>query len=414
MWSQFKHSYFFNENFLLGRPNLLKNGDNYDKALVLVLSCLLCLGLVMVFSASAIQNTFENRFYYLIRQAEFATLGLIAALILSYVPLWRWQRWARYLLGLAILSLIVVLLTGDTVKGAVRWIRLPLGFNFQPSELLKLATILYVADFFKRKVDILHDFHRVKWVAVPIAIAVALVLLTRDLGSAIVVVGLFLALLYLVNMPMKWFWSAVGIGLWACAVIIFSSDFRMRRISVMWKPWEDPTGTGFQGLGSLMSLHEGGLWGKGLGNAVVKHGFLPEAHTDFILAVMGEELGMVAVIALMFTYLWLIRRAFSIAKQARDLDLHFNFFVGIGIGLWVAAQSFINIGVNISLLPNKGLTLPLISYGGTSLFLMMIAFTLLLRVDYENRRVLRGFNVADPRERLPENTDLTNKGEHHE
>ena len=184
-------------------------------------------------------------------------------------------------------------------------------------------------------------------------------------------------------------------------VAIWGNEYRLRRVEVMWQPWNDPTGTGYQGLGSLLSLQRGGLFGEGLGNAVIKRGFLPEAHTDFILAVIGEELGLVTVAALVLVYVWIIWRAFSIGKLARDLELYFNSFMAVGIGVWIAVQTFINVGVNISLLPNKGLTLPLISYGGSSLVIMMIALMLLLRVDYENRRVLFGHSVTDPKQPAP-------------
>ena len=264
--------------------------------------------------------------------------------------------------------------------------------------MFKLVTVMYMASFFKRRVDILHDFRRVLWVGVPVAFGAALVLLTRDLGSMMVVAGIFLCLLFLANMPMKWFAGAVSVSLATIVLIIATSEFRMKRIAVMWQPWKDPTGTGYQGLGSLLSMNQGGLFGDGLGNAIFKRGFLPEAHTDFILAVIGEELGLAAVAALVCVYVWIIWRAFSIGKQARDLDLHFNSFIAVGVGVWVAAQSFINIGVNISLLPNKGLTLPLVSYGGSSLVIMLAAFTMLLRVDYENRRKMRGYCVLDPKE----------------
>ncbi|MCG7656645.1 putative lipid II flippase FtsW [Wielerella bovis] len=383
--------------------NLLKNGDTYDKTFVWLLLCLLCFGLVMVYSASGAQaglHKFDNRAYFLIKQAQFALLGLTCSLIFMRVPLWRWQRWTKYLLGLTLFVLIFLPFVGEEVNGARRWLNTPFGFKVQPSEIFKLVTIMYMADFFKRRVDVLHDFRRVVMVGIPIAAGAAFVLLTRDLGSMMVILGIFLCLLFLANMPMKWFWSAVGVSIATVDLVIVSSEFRMRRISVMWQPWKDPTGTGYQGLGSLLSMERGGLFGEGLGNAIFKRGFLPEAHTDFILAVIGEELGLITVASLVFVYVWIIWRAFSIGKQARDLELHFNSFIAVGIGVWVAAQSFINIGVNISLLPNKGLTLPLVSYGGSSLVIMLVAFTMLLRVDYENRRVLRGFCVTDPREKM--------------
>ena len=388
-------------NKLLDR-NLLKNGDSYDKTFVWLLLCLLCFGLVMVYSASGTQaglHHYDNRGFFLIKQAQFALLGLAISFGLMRVPMWRWQRWTIYLLLFTLLVMIFVPFTGEVVNGARRWLPTPFGFKIQPSELFKFITIMYMASFFKRRVDILHDFRRVILVGIPIAVGITLVALTRDLGSAMVIVAIFLCLLYLASIPMKWFWGAVAVTIATTVLMIITSEFRMRRMEVMWQPWKDPTGTGYQGLGSLLSMNQGDLLGTGLGNAIMKRGFLPEAHTDFILAVIGEELGLIAVAALTFVYLWIIWRAFSIGKQARDLDLHYNSFIATGVGVWVAAQSFVNIGVNISLLPNKGLTLPLVSYGGSSLIIMLIAFTMLLRVDHENRLRIRGYNVADPRER---------------
>ena len=343
--------------------NLLKNGETYDKTLVQVLLCLLCFGLVMVYSASAAQAglaDFDRRFFFLAKQAQFALLGLAASFLLMRVPMWRWQRWTPYLLVITLGTLVVLPWMGEEVNGARRWLNTPLGVKVQPAEMFKLVTVMYMASFFKRRVDILHDFRRVLWVGVPVAFGAALVLLTRDLGSMMVVAGIFLCLLFLANMPMKWFAGAVSVSLATIVLIIATSEFRMKRIAVMWQPWKDPTGTGYQGLGSLLSMSQGGL--------------------------------------LVCVYVWIIWRAFSIGKQARDLDLHFNSFIAVGVGVWVAAQSFINIGVNISLLPNKGLTLPLVSYGGSSLVIMLAAFTMLLRVDYENRRKMRGYCVLDPKE----------------
>ena len=385
---------------LLNR-NLLKNGDTYDKTFVWLLLCLLCFGLVMVYSASGVQAgllQFDNRGYFLINQAKYALFGLLISLGLMRIPMWRWQRWTKYLLVLTLLVLLILPFVGEEVNGARRWLNTPLGIKVQPSEFFKLITIMYMADFFKRKVDVLHDFRRVIMVGIPIAVGAAFIQTTRDLGSVMVVAAIFLCLLFLANMPVKWFIGAVSVAIATVVLVIMSSEFRMRRIEVMWQPWKDPTGTGYQGLGSLLSMERGRLFGEGLGNAIFKRGFLPEAHTDFILAVIGEELGLITVAALVFVYVWIIWRAFSIGKQARDLELYFNSFIAVGVGIWVAAQSFVNIGVNISLLPNKGLTLPLVSYGGSSLVIMLVAFTMLLRVDYENRRKIRGYCVLDPLE----------------
>lgn len=401
---------FLNENSLFARRNLLKNGDAYDKLLLFVLLGLLCLGLVMVFSASATQGAFENRYYFFHKQCYFAVGGFVVAAFAFRVPLWRWQRWGGLLLLISCALLLWVSIFGASVNGATRWMNIPFGLKFQPSEFLKLSIVLYMADFLKRKTVQLHDFKRILFVTIPVGISVACVLLTRDLGSVLVVAAIFVAMLFLVNMPLKWVFSVLLTAVMIGVAIIVTSEFRIRRVQVMWQPWNDPTGTGFQGLGALMSINRGGLLGEGLGKAIFKQGFLPEAHTDFIFAVIGEEMGLLFLAFLVAVYFWIVWRAFSIGKQARDLDLHFNAFVAFGIGILVAAQSFVNIGVNISLLPNKGLTLPLISYGGSSLLMMMVAFALLLRVDYETRRVLCGFSVVDPNEQIAKPVEYTDMG----
>ena len=387
----------------------------------------------MVYSASIAQaglTNFANRNVFFIKQAQFAIIGILLSFLLYRVPMWRWQRWTKLALPISLVILVILPFVGEEINGARRWLSLPGGIKMQPSEIFKLVTIMYMASFFKRRLDVLTDFKRVRWVAVPIAAGVAFILLTKDLGSAFVVLIIAIALLFLANLPAKWFLFVVGVGASVVALVIASSEFRMRRISVMWQPWKDPTGTGYQSMGSLMSIERGGWFGEGLGNGIFKRGFLPEAHTDFIAAVITEELGLITLTALILCYGWIVWRAFKIGKQARDLELHFNSFIAIGIGVWVAVQSFINIGVNISLLPNKGLTLPLVSYGGSSLVIMIMAFTMLLRVDFENRKKEQGISYIDPHwDKIPESqnhaanpeteegqpeNELTQSAEYHE
>ena len=386
--------------------NFQEKRKDYDQILLWVLLCLLAFGLIMVYSASIAQaglTNFANRNVFFIKQAQFAIIGILLSFLLYRVPMWRWQRWTKLALPISLVILVILPFVGEEINGARRWLSLPGGIKMQPSEIFKLVTIMYMASFFKRRLDVLTDFKRVRWVAVPIAAGVAFILLTKDLGSAFVVLIIAMALLFLANLPAKWFLFVVGVGASVVALVIASSEFRMRRISVMWQPWKDPTGTGYQSMGSLMSIERGGWFGEGLGNGIFKRGFLPEAHTDFIAAVITEELGLITLTALILCYGWIVWRAFKIGKQARDLELHFNSFIAIGIGVWVAVQSFINIGVNISLLPNKGLTLPLVSYGGSSLVIMIVAFTMLLRVDFENRKKEQGISYIDPHwDKIPE------------
>ena len=413
--------------------NFQEKRKDYDQILLWVLLCLLAFGLIMVYSASIAQaglTNFANRNVFFIKQAQFAIIGILLSFLLYRVPMWRWQRWTKLALPISLVILVILPFVGEEINGARRWLSLPGGIKMQPSEIFKLVTIMYMASFFKRRLDVLTDFKRVRWVAVPIAAGVAFILLTKDLGSAFVVLTIAIALLFLANLPAKWFLFVVGVGASVVALVIASSEFRMRRISVMWQPWKDPTGTGYQSMGSLMSIERGGWFGEGLGNGIFKRGFLPEAHTDFIAAVITEELGLITLTALILCYGWIVWRAFKIGKQARDLELHFNSFIAIGIGVWVAVQSFINIGVNISLLPNKGLTLPLVSYGGSSLVIMIVAFTMLLRVDFENRKKEQGISYIDPHwDKIPESqnhaanpeteegqpeNELTQSAEYHE
>ncbi|WP_314341630.1 putative lipid II flippase FtsW [Simonsiella muelleri] len=413
--------------------NFQEKRKDYDQILLWVLLCLLAFGLIMVYSASIAQaglTNFANRNVFFIKQAQFAIIGILLSFLLYRVPMWRWQRWTKLALPISLVILVILPFVGEEINGARRWLSLPGGIKMQPSEIFKLVTIMYMASFFKRRLDVLTDFKRVRWVAVPIAAGVAFILLTKDLGSAFVVLIIAIALLFLANLPAKWFLFVVGVGASVVALVIASSEFRMRRISVMWQPWKDPTGTGYQSMGSLMSIERGGWFGEGLGNGIFKRGFLPEAHTDFIAAVITEELGLITLTALILCYGWIVWRAFTIGKQARDLELHFNSFIAIGIGVWVAVQSFINIGVNISLLPNKGLTLPLVSYGGSSLVIMIMAFTMLLRVDFENRKKEQGISYIDPHwDKIPESqnhaanpeteegqpeNELTQSAEYHE
>ena len=288
--------------------NFQEKRKDYDQILLWVLLCLLAFGLIMVYSASIAQaglTNFANRNVFFIKQAQFAIIGILLSFLLYRVPMWRWQRWTKLALPISLVILVILPFVGEEINGARRWLSLPGGIKMQPSEIFKLVTIMYMASFFKRRLDVLTDFKRVRWVAVPIAAGVAFILLTKDLGSAFVVLIIAIALLFLANLPAKWFLFVVGVGASVVALVIASSEFRMRRISVMWQPWKDPTGTGYQSMGSLMSIERGGWFGEGLGNGIFKRGFLPEAHTDFIAAVITEELGLITLTALILCYGWM-------------------------------------------------------------------------------------------------------------
>ena len=228
---------------------------------------------------------------------------------------------------------------------------------------------------------------------VPVGAGLGLIMLEPDFGSFVVVTVVALGLLFLAGLPWRWFLMMVGAGLLSMIGLIAMAPYRVARVTAFLNPWEDPLGKGYQLTHSLMAIARGEWFGVGLGASLEKRFYLPEAHTDFILAVIGEEFGMAGICVLIFCYGWLVWRAFSIGKQARDLELYYGAFVAKGVGIWLGIQSFFNIGVNIGLLPTKGLTLPLMSYGGSAVIVMLVSMTLLLRVDYENRLKMRGYKV---------------------
>ncbi len=381
------------ESKLLDRK-LLRRGHNYDLSLLWMIVLMTAFSLMMVYSASIAYAGSENGnpYYYLQRQAVFVLFGGVAAWIASATSLRRWKRWTPYILFGSLLLLVLVLFIGREINGARRWIHVGPA-NIQPSEIFKLAVILYLSSFFTRRAEILKQFKKVWFSAVPVGIGLGLMMLQPDFGSFVVVAVVAVSLLFLAGLPFGWFLGVVAVGLAAMTALILFEPYRVARVVAFLDPWQDPLGKGYQLTHSLMAIGRGGWFGVGLGGSVEKRFYLPEAHTDFILAVIGEEFGFVGILLLIGCYVWLMVRAFSIGKQARDLEQFYGAFVAKGIGVSLGIQSFFNIGVNIGLLPTKGLTLPLMSYGGSAVFIMLLCMGLLLRVDYENRRLMRGFKV---------------------
>ncbi|KDN13428.1 cell division protein FtsW [Snodgrassella alvi] len=381
------------ESRLLDR-NLLRRGDTFDQSLLWMVVLMASFSLIMVYSASIAyaQHDGGSTYFYLIRQAVFLLSGGIFGCIAARIPLRTWKKLTPLVLLFSIMLLIVVLVMGREINGARRWINMGM-INIQPTEVFKLAIILYLSSFFTRRAEILKEFKKVWFAGIPIGLGLGLIMLEPDFGSFVVVSVIAIGLLFLAGLPFRWFMAVVGFGLLAMIMLVLFEPYRMARIAGFLDPWADPLGKGYQLTHSLMAIGRGGWFGVGLGASLEKRFYLPEAHTDFILAVIGEEFGFVGILVLMFCYIWLMIRAFSIGKQARDLELFYGSFVAKGIGIWIGIQSFFNIGVNIGFLPTKGLTLPLLSYGGSAVMVVLICVGLLLRVDYENRRVMRGFKV---------------------
>jgi cell division protein FtsW len=298
------------------------------------------------------------------------------------------------LFALAIFLLMVVLIPGigREVNGARRW--LPLGIiNFQPSELMKVAMVLYAADYTVRKQQHLHTFIRG---FLPMAVALGLVgvllLMEPDLGAFMVIVAIAVGILFIGGINGKLFSALLGIMVSSFLLLIWLSPWRRERLFVYLDPWnpDNAYGSAYQLSHSLIALGRGEWFGVGLGSSVEKLHYLPEAHTDFIVAVIGEELGFVGVAALILTFGFVVWRSFNIGRQASAMDRLFSGVVAQGVALWFGVQAFINIGVVLGLLPTKGLTLPLVSYGGSGIVMNLVAFALLLRVDFENRQMMRG------------------------
>ena len=372
---------------------LLKNGETFDWSLLWVIVLMTAFSVTMIFSASIehAEFNYQDRYYFVERQLAFLTFGYGVLWAMLKTPTRTMHKCMWLVLGVSFLLLIVVLF-GREINGAKRWINVG-PVNIQPTEIFKVAIILYLASFLTRRVDILTKFSKVWFVGIPIGLGLALIIFEPDFGSFVVVSVIAVGLLFIGGLPMDWFLAIVALGASAMVGLIWTSPYRMHRVTAFLNPWEDPFGKGYQLTHALMAFARGEWLGVGLGGSVEKRFYLPEAHTDFIAAVIGEELGFAGLILLIGCYMWLVWRAFSIGKQARDLEQYFSAYTAKGIGIWIGIQSFFNLGVNLGLLPTKGLTLPLMSYGGSAVIVMLMCMGILLRVDWENRRIMRGYKV---------------------
>jgi cell division protein FtsW len=372
----------------------------YDASLLWSAMMLLALGLVMVYSAS-IATAEASRFsagrasYFLVRHAAFLAIALVGAMLVFQVPVRLWQQLAPWLFGLAVVLLVLVLVPGigREVNGARRWLSAGL-VSVQPSELMKLAAVLYAADYTVRKSALMHSFKRGLLPMFGVMLLVGWLLLREpDFGAFVVIVSIAMGILFLGGMNGKWFAALGALFAAGFVLLVLTSPYRMQRIFGFMDPWADPFGRGYQLSHALIAFGRGEWLGVGLGASVEKLLYLPEAHTDFLLAVIGEELGFVGVALVIGLFAWLVLRAFAIGRQAVTLERPYAALVAQGIALWLGVQAFINMGVNLGVLPTKGLTLPLMSFGGTGIVVNCAALAILLRIDWENRALMRGGNV---------------------
>jgi cell division protein FtsW len=366
-----------------------------DPALLWSVLILMLLGTVMVYSASIAiaddsQYTGNHPAYFLIRHSVFLVIGLIAGGLAFQIPLRIWQKIAPWLFVAGFVLLALVLGIGREINGARRW--LPLGIaNLQPSELMKLFAVLYAADYTVRKMPHMHVLRKAFPPMAAAMVAVGVLLLKEpDFGAFVVITSIAIGILFLGGMRARLFAVLIVVLVAAFAILIVVSPYRRDRIFGFMDPWSDAFGRGYQLSHALIAFGRGELFGVGLGASVEKLFYLPEAHTDFLLAVIAEELGFAGVTVVIVLFGLMVQRAFAIGRQCVTLDRVYPALVAQGIGIWFGIQGFINMGVNMGLLPTKGLTLPLMSFGGSSILANCVALAILMRVDWENRQLMRG------------------------
>ncbi len=375
---------------------------SFDQVLVWVTVALLAWGLVMVYSAS-IAMPDNPRFarysptHFVVRHAMWLCVSFVAALIAFQIPVSTWEKAAPWLFVASLVLLIAVLIPGigKGVNGARRW--LVLGpFTFQPSEMAKFAVLLYAADYMVRKMEVKERFFRA---VAPMGLAVAIVglllLAEPDMGAFMVIAVIAMGILFLGGVNARMFFLIAAILVVAFGLMIAFSEWRRERIFAYLDPWSEKhaLGKGYQLSHSLIAIGRGEIFGVGLGGSVEKLHWLPEAHTDFLLAVIGEEFGLVGVLGVICLFLWMTRRMIHIGRQAIALDRVFAGLVAQGVGIWMGFQAFINMGVNLGALPTKGLTLPLMSFGGSAILVNLVAIAVVLRIDIESRQLMQGGRV---------------------
>jgi cell division protein FtsW len=390
-------------SIVFGQGNTRTAGSpapEYDRSLAWAALLLVSLGLVMVYSSSiataeASRYSGNNPAYFLLRHGMFLTLALGAATAVFLIPIRFWQAASPWFFAACMVLLVLVLIPGigREVNGARRWLNLGIA-NMQPSELMKLAVVLYAADYTVRKHAVLKNFRRGLLPLLGVMLVVAWLLLREpDFGAFVVVAMTAFGVLFLGGMNGRHFGALLAMLGTGFVLLVLSSPYRMQRIFGFMDPWSDAYGKGYQLSHALIAFGRGEWLGVGLGASVEKLHYLPEAHTDFLLAVIAEELGLFGVVAVIALFVWVVLRAFAIGRQAATRERYFPALVAQGIGIWIGFQALINMGVNMGLLPTKGLTLPLMSFGGSGLIVNCVAVAILIRIDWENRQLARGLNA---------------------
>lgn len=359
----------------------------YDRALIWLFLGLLMIGFVAVTSASIPISTslFDDPFHFAQRDAIYVAIGIVTCTFFTFLPIKNIERSVATILLLSLFLLVIVLFIGTRVNGAIRWISFA-GFNFQPAELAKLAVIGYFASFYANRYEEVRNNSWIIWKPTSVfALFIVLLNFQPDLGSTVVIGVLIFSMLVIAGAKLTQIIIVGVAGLICLAGAIFFVGFRARRALSFMNPFDDVYGDGFQLANSQMALGQGELWGQGLGNSIQKLGYLPEAHTDFIMAIIGEEFGFIGIMFMLALLILLTLRAIKISKESLLREQRFKGFFAFGVAMWIFFQGCVNLGAVSGLIPTKGLTFPFVSYGGSSLWIMSIAMGILLRIDHENR-----------------------------
>ncbi|NVJ56745.1 MAG: cell division protein FtsW [Vibrionaceae bacterium] len=360
----------------------------YDRQLVWISLGLMLMGLVMVTSASfpISSRLTDQPFHFMFRHAVFLILAIGVSSFVLQIPLRRWFQYSMWLLLISVALLFIVLVAGKSVNGASRWI--PLGlFNLQPAEVAKLSLFIFMSGYLVRKSEEVRSSFFGGFIKPIIVFATLafLLLLQPDLGTVVVMLVTLFGMLFIAGAKLTQFLALMVVGLSAVSALIYFEPYRWRRVTSFLDPWDDPFGSGYQLTQSLMAFGRGEWFGQGLGNSIQKLEYLPEAHTDFVFAVLAEELGFVGVVLALVLIFSLVIKAILIGRKAFEHGQLFGGYLAFGIGIWFAFQTLVNVGAASGMVPTKGLTLPLISYGGSSLIIMSVAVSILLRIDHECR-----------------------------
>ncbi|MGI2855650.1 cell division protein FtsW [Shewanella algae] len=359
----------------------------YDRRLLLAVLSLIAFGFVMVMSASMpeAQSLTGNPFHFVTRHLFYLVGCVVIAAVVLQVEMQRWQQLSPLMLLLVGVMLVAVLIVGTTVNGATRWLSLG-PVRIQVAEIAKFSFAVYMAGYLVRRHQEVRE--NAKGFYKPIAVFAVyafLILMQPDLGTVVVLFVGTVGLLFLAGARLLDFFALILTGIMAFVALVLLEPYRMRRVTSFLDPWQDPFGSGYQLTQSLMAYGRGDWFGQGLGNSIQKLEYLPEAHTDFIFAVIGEELGFVGIVAVLAVLLFVALRAIRLGSQCLAMDRAFEGYLAYAIGIWICFQTVVNVGASIGILPTKGLTLPFISYGGSSLWVMTAAVMMLIRIDHERR-----------------------------